>query len=77
MLRWSNFMTDCLEVLEKSQFATLLDKRLAAWVKLQNIADEWSTDGLTDSRKQLALKGYERQLEMWKGNLEQGILNCK
>jgi hypothetical protein len=77
MLRWSNMMTGCLEVLEKSQFSTLLDKRLAAWVRLQNMVDEWSTESLNDSRKEFALKGFERQLQKWKSDLEPGVLNSK
>ena len=77
MVQWSNIMADCLEVLEKSQFSNVLDKLLAAWVKLQNIADEWNTDGLDASRNEVALKGFERQLEKWKSDLEPGVLNSE
>lgn len=77
MLRWTNVMATCLEMLEGSQFSTMLDKRLAAWVRLQNIADEWSADAVTESRKELVVKGFERQLERWKSDLKPGVLNSK
>jgi hypothetical protein len=77
MVRWSNVMASCLEMLEESQFSTMSDKRLAAWVRLQNIVDEWSADAEIESRKELVLKGFERHLERWKSDLKPGILNSK
>lgn len=70
-------MASCLKVLEESQFSTLLDKRLAAWVRLQNIVDEWPADAVIESRKELVLKGFERQLERWKSDLRPDLLNGK
>ncbi len=71
-------MSDCLEVLESSPEATLLDRRLAAWVRLQNIADDWSkTVGLINPHVELSLKGFERQLQQWKEAAGPGVINCK
>lgn len=69
-------MGDCLDVLENSPGASILDKRLAAWVKLQNIADEWSKSiGLINSQVELSLKGFNRQLQKWKELAEPGVIN--
>jgi hypothetical protein len=61
-------MSDCLHALEVAPTATLHDRRFTAWVKLQNIADEYfeSTVGVDESRVQLLLKSFERCLENWK-----------
>ena len=76
MLHWSGGMGECLEVLENSPDSTLLDQRLAAWVRLQNIADEWSKSmGLIDSRVELSLKGFQRQLQKWREAAGPGVIN--
>jgi hypothetical protein len=76
MLQWSSGMSDCLDVLENSPEATFLDQRLVAWVRLQNISDEWSKSvGLTNSRVELSLKGFQRQLQKWKETAEPGVVS--
>jgi hypothetical protein len=76
MLHWTGGMNDCLDVLESSPDATLLDRRLAAWVRLQNIADEWSKSvGLINPHVELSLKGFERQLQKWKEDAGPGVIN--
>lgn len=71
-------MSDCLDVLENSPEVSLLDRRLAAWVRLQNIADDWSKSvGLINSHVELSLKGFERQLERWKEVAGPGVINSK
>jgi hypothetical protein len=61
-------MDDCLKTLEFSPAATIHDSRFAAWVKHQNITDEYyeSANGIDESRRQLMLKSFERRLEIWK-----------
>ena len=73
VLLFNNWMSECLGMLEESP--VFLDKRIAAAVKLQRIADETlisfglddpSTDiRLTDSRMQVILKGFERKMDDW------------
>ena len=78
MLQWTSGMSDCLDVLESSSEPSVLDKRLAAWVRLQNIADDWSKSvGLINSHVELSLKGFERQLERWKEAAGPGVINSK
>lgn len=85
MLRFTTFMSECLEVLETSPDAAPTDKRLAAYVRIQRIMEECVTSfslddpgntvSLADERVQHMLKAYEKQLASWKGDLEPGILN--
>ena len=69
-------MNDFLEVLECAPEATVLDRRLAAWVRLQNIADDWSKSvGVNNPHVDLSLKGFERQLQRWKDSAKPGVIN--
>lgn len=78
MLNWTDGMNDCLEVLESSPEATILDRRIAAWVRLQNIADDWSKSvGLINPHVELSLKGFKRQLQKWKEDAGPGVINGK
>jgi len=78
LLQWTSGMSDCLDVLENSPEVSLLDKRLAAWVRLQNIVDDWSKSvGLINSHVELSLKGFERQLQKWREVAEPGVINSK
>lgn len=78
MLQWTSGMSECLDVLENSPEVSLLDRRLAAWVRLQNIADDWSKSmGLINSHVELSLKGFERQLQKWKEDAGPGVINSK
>jgi hypothetical protein len=73
MLRFSNWTADCLQVLEQSNVS--IDREMAAWVKLQHIAEESvillgfdheSPVNLNDSRSQSLLRGFEGQLSAWR-----------
>lgn len=76
LLRYTMFMSECVEVLESSPEAAPSDKVLCQWVKLQKIAEEigigFAFDdpnaivSIDDARVQFSLKGFARQLEEWK-----------
>lgn len=76
LLRYTMFMSECVEVLERSPEAAPTDKVLCQWVKLQKIAEEigigFAFDdpnaniSIDDTRIQFSLKGFARQLEEWK-----------
>ena len=79
MLRFSGWMTEALEVLEKSPFAVPTDKRFVAWVKLQRIVEECGSAmalddpydtsiSLAEKHVQVKLSSCEKQLEAWKAN---------
>ncbi|KAL6720101.1 hypothetical protein ACLMJK_002022 [Lecanora helva] len=79
MLRFSSWMTEALEELEKSPFSAPTDKRFVAWVKLQRIVEECGSalalddpyeanTSLADKRVQAMLGGCEKQLEAWRAN---------
>lgn len=76
LLRYTMFMSECVEVLESSPEAAPSDKVLCQWVKLQKIAEEIgigfafddpnATVSIDDTRVQFSLKGFARQLEEWR-----------
>lgn len=79
MLRFSSWMAECVEYLEKSENAAPTDKQFIAWVKLQRIVDECGSAlalddprdtnvTLADQRVQATLAAFEKQLEAWKRN---------
>ena len=79
MLRFSSWMTEALEVLEKSPYAVPTDKRFVAWVKLQHVVEECGSAmalddpydtsiSLADKHVQAKLQGCEKQLDAWKAN---------
>ena len=89
MLRFTNWMAECVEFLETSPEAAPTDKRFTAWVKLQHIVEDCATAlgldnsddtlSLDDERAQLMLKGAEKQLVAWKTQVtsDPEILNGK
>lgn len=89
MLRFTNWMADCVDFLETSPEAAPTDKRFIAWVKLQHIVEDCATAlgldnsdetlSLDDERAQLMLKGAEKQLAAWKTQVtsDPEILNGK
>lgn len=87
MLRFSNYMAECVDVLESSPNASLNDHRLVAWIQLQRIMEECSTSfafddpsasvSLKEPRIQLMLKGFEKKLKGWRENLMPGIMNSE
>ena len=89
MLRFTNWMAECVDFLETSPEAAPTDKRFIAWVKLQHIVEDCATAlgldnadetlSLDDERAQLMLKGAEKQLAAWKTQVtsDPGTLNGK
>ena len=85
MLRFSNYMNECEEYLEISSDAAPTDRRLVAWVKLQRIMEEVgnvlsfddpnATPSLAETRIQLVLKGFEKQIEGWKKSTARETMN--
>lgn len=87
LVRWTNFMTDCVEVLETSPEAARTDKALCQWVRSQHIAEEIGTQfsmddpvanvSITDAKVQHALKGFERDLEKWSCQIPPDVRSSK
>ncbi|OCK80575.1 hypothetical protein K432DRAFT_434659 [Lepidopterella palustris CBS 459.81] len=83
ILLFNSWMGECLTLLDKSPI--MLDKRMAAWVKLQRIVDETTLSfgfddastsfSLTELRMQVILRQFERQMDDWKRSLSPGIYN--
>ncbi|KAI5851677.1 hypothetical protein DFP73DRAFT_164638 [Morchella snyderi] len=83
LLRFTDFMDECIEVLESSSQAAASDKAFCQWVKLQKIADEigigFAFDDpnanvtIDDQRVQFSLRGFAKQLEDWKAKCPQDI----
>ncbi|KAF3932629.1 hypothetical protein ABW19_dt0200584 [Dactylella cylindrospora] len=79
LLRYAPYMGDCIEFIESSPEATVNDKVICQWIKLQRITEEVGIAfgyedsvakvNLAETRIQFALKGFERQLEEWEKNL--------
>ncbi len=76
-------MNECIDVLETSPDAYASDKVLCQWAKIQHIAEDvgiqFSMDdpfaqvGVSDTKMQYALKGFERQLEDWRKQIPKHI----
>jgi hypothetical protein len=87
LVRWTNFMTDCVEVLETSPEAAPSDKALCQWVRSQHIAEEIGTQfsmddpvanvSIADAKVQHALKGFERDLEKWSSQIPSDVRSSK
>lgn len=85
LLRYTMFMSECVEVLENSPEAAPTDKVLCQWIKLQKIAEEvgigFAFDdpnanvSIDDTRIQFSLKGFARQLEEWKSKCPPAALH--
>jgi hypothetical protein len=80
MLRYSSWLSDCVDFLEAAPDAAATDKILIGWVRLLIIAEEASTSlsfddpgnmpSLSEPRIQIMLKSFEKRLEIWKDGLE-------
>ena len=87
LIRWNAFMDDCVEVLESSPHALESDKVLCQWIRSQHIAEEVGTQfsmddpvanvSIADSKVQLSLKGFERDLEKWSNQIPANIASRK
>ena len=75
MLKFSNFMQESMEILEKGHGTAPSDIVLVQWVRLQIIAEEVavsfefddpdSTVTLDDPKIKLAVRGFGRRLDEW------------
>ncbi|KAL2065008.1 hypothetical protein VTL71DRAFT_4148 [Oculimacula yallundae] len=75
LIRWTPFMTECIEVLETSPDALPTDKSFCQWIRSQHIAEDIGTQfsmddpsatvSISDPKVQYALKGFEIELEKW------------
>ncbi len=76
MLRFNQWLSDCLDVLSNNPAVTESDRRLIAWVRLLKITDEIGTSfsfddpenmpSIAESRVQIMITGFEKRLEAWK-----------
>lgn len=84
LVRWTSFMTECVEVLESSPDAAPSDKYLCHLVWTHRMAEEvgqqFSMDdpttviNIADPRTQYALRGFERELERYKSTIPRNLL---
>ena len=83
ILSFNSWMAESLSLLDKSPL--LVDQRIAAWVRLQCIADETTTAfgfddastsfSLDELRMQAILRSFERRMEEWKQSTAPGVLD--
>jgi hypothetical protein len=87
LIRWTSYMAECIEVLETSPDAAASDKTLCQWVRSQHIAEEvgvqfsmddsFATVLISDPKVQYALKGFERDLELWSDQVPKEVQTRK
>jgi hypothetical protein len=87
MLRFNNWMSDCVEVLGNNPNASSFDKYLIAWVKILKITEGLVTSlslddpsnmaDLSESRVQIMITGFEKELETWKATFQPDGSNSK
>ncbi|KAK3383293.1 hypothetical protein B0T24DRAFT_43711 [Lasiosphaeria ovina] len=83
LIRWSPFMTECVDVLESSPLAAPTDKYLCQLVWTHRLAEEvgihfsmddpMTTPNIADSRTQYALRGFERELDKFRTSTPQEL----
>jgi hypothetical protein len=84
LIRWTPFMTECIDILESSPDAAPTDKYFCHLVWTHKLAEEigvqFSMDdpsaiiNITDTRTQYALKGFERDLERYRSSIPDTML---
>jgi hypothetical protein len=84
LVRWSSYMGDCIQALEKPDIAVKSDLYLCQWVRAQRIAEEIGQQffmddpsanlDVSDLSVQYILRGYEQQICQWKTQLSPDIL---
>ncbi|KAJ5032426.1 uncharacterized protein L3040_009031 [Drepanopeziza brunnea f. sp. 'multigermtubi'] len=82
LVRWTSFMTECLEVLETSPDALPSDKTFCQWIRSQHIAEDIGTRfsmddpsakvSMADTSVQHALTAFEIELEEWSNQIPPG-----
>ncbi|KAL1982932.1 hypothetical protein VTN96DRAFT_619 [Rasamsonia emersonii] len=80
LVRWHPYMDECIDILQNSPDALPSDRLLIYWTKLSHIAEEisfqFSMDdpasnlSLHDAKVQYALKGFEKQLDQWREEVD-------
>ncbi|KAL1964548.1 hypothetical protein VTN77DRAFT_6845 [Rasamsonia byssochlamydoides] len=80
LVRWHPYMDECIDILQNSPDALPSDRLLIYWAKLSHIAEEvsfqFSMDdpasnlSLHDAKVQYALKGFEKQLDQWREEVD-------
>ncbi|RSM15013.1 hypothetical protein CEP52_000977 [Fusarium oligoseptatum] len=82
-LRWGSWVRDCTNILDPRSIAHIGDRRLAAWIRLQRLAeesltmvglDEGSSINFSDARTRLILKGGFERVKEWRRNLPDDIM---
>jgi len=76
MLRYNDWIQECVESISGLKGASRHDKDLISWVQLLKITEEFHTAfsydnlcnvvNLSERRVQMMLSGYEKRLEAWK-----------
>ncbi len=84
MLRYNNWMGECVEYLQTSPAVLPSDRNLVAWVQLLKISEEIAVAfsfedmnniaNLSDYQTQLILKVYEERLNQWRRHMDSRIL---
>ncbi|KAL7275522.1 hypothetical protein RUND412_001525 [Rhizina undulata] len=85
LLHFTNFMAECVDVLENSPEAADTDRMLCQLVRMQKIGEDIATAyafddasanvNIQDSRVQYTLKGFSRQLEEWRAKAADQVWN--
>lgn len=80
LIRWHPYMDECIDILQNSPDAVPSDRLLIYWAKLSHLAEEigfqFSMDdpasnlSLQDAKVQYALKGFEKQLDQWREEVD-------
>ncbi|KAJ4213321.1 hypothetical protein NW759_011163 [Fusarium solani] len=82
-LRWGSWVRDCTNILDPRSIAHIGDRRLAAWIRLQRLAeesltmvglDEGSSINFSDARTRIILKGGFERVKEWRQNLHDDIM---
>ncbi|KAI8712635.1 Zn(2)-C6 fungal-type domain-containing protein [Fusarium sp. LHS14.1] len=82
-LRWGSWVRDCTNILDPRSIAHIGDRRLAAWIRLQRLAeesltmvglDEGSSINFSDARTRIILKGGFERVKEWRQNLPDDIM---
>ncbi|KAL2353393.1 hypothetical protein BJ546DRAFT_121494 [Cryomyces antarcticus] len=79
LIRWTNYMAECIEVLETSPGACSSDKLLCQHVRIQHICEEIgsqfsmddpsATIAFSDPKVTYAISIFEKQLKEWKAGI--------
>lgn len=87
LIRWTNYLQECVEFLETSADALPSDRTLCQWVRSQHIAEEvaiqfsmddpFATVSISDSKVHHALKGFERDLANWRDHIPSDVQSRK